>query len=248
LCVNLVIYQESKQDTRSAKYRTDFVYLVYFTLLHVSAVQSSHHQVGHGYTQRVKERSLSLQTAAMKFSQNNYNRSVYKSGRQILQLHLSVKSCNWTDYTSVEVFYCKCNYCDRQVAIQNGDEKDEDCLDWAVTLFSSIPPTKLGGRCCGPCGMLHDVGWQFTADVKRKTSVLSSRAKQFKKTTWPSKTGLICCLETSEINYQSTPRNISEEQGPQLHSGGSLKPRKLRGTVELLLSGRWLSGSAWTSG
>jgi len=85
---------------------------------------------------------------------------------------------------------------------------------------------------------------------KHTTPVLSSRVKQFKKTTGPSKMGLICCLETSERNYQyvvSKRRkaitnilhgNIPEERGPQLHSGGSLKPRKLRGTVKLLLSGR----------
>jgi len=60
----------------------------------------------------------------MKLLQNNYNKSVYKSGSKILKLRLSVKTYNWTDYTSVDVFDSKCNYSDRQVAIQNGDEEN----------------------------------------------------------------------------------------------------------------------------
>jgi hypothetical protein len=42
------------------------VYLVYFTLLHASAVHISIHQAGHGYTKGVKGRDLCLQTAGKK--------------------------------------------------------------------------------------------------------------------------------------------------------------------------------------
>jgi hypothetical protein len=43
----------------------------------------------------------------------------------------------------------------------------------------------------------------------------------------PLKMGLIGCPETSVANYQSTPRNISEERISHLHLGGSLKSRIL---------------------
>jgi len=43
----------------------NFVHLVYLTLLHVSALQISHHQVGHGYTKRLTGRDLSLQTVGL---------------------------------------------------------------------------------------------------------------------------------------------------------------------------------------
>jgi hypothetical protein len=39
--------------------------------------------------------------------------------------------------------------------------------------------------------------------------------------------GPICCQETLVHNYQSTPRNIPEEQRSHLHRGGSLKSRIL---------------------
>jgi hypothetical protein len=52
--------------------------------------------------------------------------------------------------------------------------------------------------------------------------------------------GPIGCPETSVQNYQFTLRNISEERRSHLHSGGSLKSRKLGvvpfiKTVNLLL-------------
>jgi hypothetical protein len=45
----------------------DDVHLGYLTLLHVSAVQISHHLVRYGYTKKSKgERDFSLQTVGMK--------------------------------------------------------------------------------------------------------------------------------------------------------------------------------------
>jgi hypothetical protein len=39
------------------------VYLIYLGPLHVSAVQISHHDVGHGYTRAVERRGCSLNTS-----------------------------------------------------------------------------------------------------------------------------------------------------------------------------------------
>jgi hypothetical protein len=49
------------------------VCLVYLTLLHLSAVQISHHEVEHGYTERVTARGLSLRTVGVKLLENNYD-------------------------------------------------------------------------------------------------------------------------------------------------------------------------------
>ena len=60
---------------------TDLAYMVYLILLHFfSAVQISHHQVGNGYTKRVKARGLSLQTAGITVLYSNYNSYNSKNG------------------------------------------------------------------------------------------------------------------------------------------------------------------------
>jgi hypothetical protein len=64
--VALCIYQLNIYYLLSDKHNfIDLVYLAYLTLLRVSAVRISNHQVWHEYTKSVKKRSVSLQTVGI---------------------------------------------------------------------------------------------------------------------------------------------------------------------------------------
>ena len=54
------------------------------------------------------------------------------------------------------------------------------------------------------------------------------------------KMGRTCCPATSVNNYKPASRNIAEERGPQLHLGGSLKPRIPHLVVTLFSDGSFM--------
>ena len=59
---------------------TDFVYFVCSKLLYVLGVQISHHLVWNGYTKRVKETDLYVQTLDIKLLQNKYSKYYSENG------------------------------------------------------------------------------------------------------------------------------------------------------------------------
>jgi hypothetical protein len=74
--------------------------------------------------------------------------------------------------------------------------------------------------------MLRGTGWQFVTDVSGNPicPVFGSSKPRRTLNCLTLEDRLMGCPETSETNYQPMPRNIPEEQRPQLHRSGSLKP------------------------